>query len=445
MKKSEMNYGIPIIPNIKQKQELYHFPYYIEDEWLINCKTAKNIPLKFLFNLRHLQQLNVLCNTGYFTFILPTFYFQLPFNFLNQLEYLDPLLNLNIRSANIYFQITLSRYNGKEDSCNPNQILQNVDEPYRITYNLLIKHKKRMYFRKYNSNLNSNIYLLYTINKEVLICNSDEKLIKKLIFDLPFIKHRFFCENNCIIYTKDINSALFRSNYLPNPKLLQQLPHNTHFFTQGLYIDNDFIIESTGQYGLSSIRKIDKKTGAILQSNFTDRYFFAEGISKYQNYYYQFTWLEHTLLIYDTNTLKLVDQKQLNDLQDVTQIWGATNDENNIIFSTGSNKLYYFNPSENKICKILNIHYKNRIVSRINDICYIEDNIYANIWPEYYIIKIDVFSGEVVDVFDLRFLTNLSGPKAKEMNGIAYDESQQTLIITGKYWSRYFFIKPDSN
>lgn len=222
-------------------------------------------------------------------------------------------------------------------------------------------------------------------------------------------------------------------------KIITAYPHDTNSFTQGLIYKDNFLYESTGGYGKSSLRRIDLSSGQLSGFHRLPPQLFGEGIDCYENKIIQLTWKSKIGFIYDKNTFK-----SLGTFEYATQGWGVTNDGEKVIMSDGSSTLYFLEP--NLFTEIGRIHVYDTSgpVSNLNELEYVHGEIYANIWKTDKIARIDPDTGRITGWIDLTGLlgkTNPKKPKAGVLNGIAYDLENNRLFVTGKLWPRLFEIK----
>ncbi|AIG29861.1 glutamine cyclotransferase [Flavobacterium psychrophilum] len=224
-------------------------------------------------------------------------------------------------------------------------------------------------------------------------------------------------------------------------KLLNTYPHNIDSFTEGLEFYGDYLYESTGQKGSSYFVKTDHKTGKTLQKTILDSKYFGEGITFINGKMYQLTWQEATGFIYDANTLKLEKTFQFDKN---IEGWGMTNDKKYIYQSDGTEKIWKMNPENQKMISFINVYTNTSKIKKINELEWIDQKIYANIWEKDAIIIINPLTGAVealVDLSGLRKLAKVSD--ADTLNGIAYNPRTKTIFVTGKNWDKMFEIKID--
>jgi glutamine cyclotransferase len=220
-------------------------------------------------------------------------------------------------------------------------------------------------------------------------------------------------------------------------KIVKTYPHDKNAFTQGFEFYNGYLYEGTGLYGRSSLRKIDLQTGRILKTINLDDKYFGEGITILNNKIYQLSWQNNTLFVYNLE-FDLIKKVNYSG-----EGWGLTNDGKNLIMSNGSEYIYYRDPKTFKITKKTEIVFANEPLKNINELEYINGFIYANIWGEDIIVQISPKSSEVIAYLDLKNILDKSkyDYKINVLNGIAYLEDRDHLLITGKLWPKIFEIK----
>jgi glutamine cyclotransferase len=220
--------------------------------------------------------------------------------------------------------------------------------------------------------------------------------------------------------------------------IIKKYPHDTAAFTQGLEFYKGNLYEGTGEYGESQLRELDLSTGKVVRKVDLNKKYFGEGITFFKDKIYQLTWENHTVFRYDTN-FKLIDTIPLP-----TEGWGMTHDNQNLIISDGSSKLYFRNPETMAEVRSINVSENGSLVNNLNELQYIHGFIYANIWQTDYIVKIDPSNGNVVGKADFTNLLKHQGEVVYDsndvLNGIAYDSTSNKTYITGKNWPALFEV-----
>jgi len=213
-------------------------------------------------------------------------------------------------------------------------------------------------------------------------------------------------------------------------------PHDTHNFTEGLYFQNGLIYESTGLYGQSQLRMSELNTGKILKQYSLPQNFFGEGMTMLGNQIYQLTWREHAGLIYDPQTL--IPQNQFSF---AGEGWGLTARGNLLIMSNGSDVLSFIDPVHLKLTLTLKVRAGSKTIPYINELEYIDGMIYANVWPTSIILLISPENGKVQGWFSIQSLKPEHACLDCTANGIAYNEQDKVIYVTGKNWPVLYGIK----
>lgn len=220
-------------------------------------------------------------------------------------------------------------------------------------------------------------------------------------------------------------------------KVVNTYPHDAQAFTQGLQWHNGFLYEGTGLEGHSTIRKVELKTGKVLKSKRLAEQYFGEGITIWKDKIYQLTWRSGVCFVYNLETFDKIREHKY-----ATEGWGLTHDGKLLIMSDGSSTLYFRDPETFQEMKRLEVKAQGTPVSQLNELEYIKGEIYANIWQTDMIARIDAKTGKVVGWIDCSgLLSEQERWNAEVLNGIAYDEKNDRLFITGKLWPKLFEIK----
>jgi len=224
-------------------------------------------------------------------------------------------------------------------------------------------------------------------------------------------------------------------------RILEEYPHDTNAYTQGLEFKNDTLYESTGQYKNSSLRKTNYKTGEIYTKISLDDAYFGEGLTILNEKIYQLTWREKTGFIYDLNTLRKTGSFVYGRS---SEGWGLCQDGESIYKSDGTQRIWRLNANTLNEEGFIEIYTNSSKIKSVNELEWVNGKIYANIYLRDAIAIVDPKNGAVEGVIDLTSLKNkvsVSNPKDEVLNGIAYNGEENTLYVTGKNWNKLFKIK----
>jgi glutamine cyclotransferase len=222
-------------------------------------------------------------------------------------------------------------------------------------------------------------------------------------------------------------------------EVVKSYPHDTSAFTQGLVYENGHLLESTGLNGQSSLREVDLATGAVLKKVDVPGQYFAEGLTEFNNKLYQLTWQSNKGFVYDRATF----QKQ-SEFSYTGEGWGLADNETSLILSDGTNKIRFLDPATFAVKRTINVTAgDNNPITELNELEYIDGEIYANVWQTDTIARIDPTTGRVVSWIDLSGLLPASERTSQTdvLNGIAYDPDGKRLFVTGKLWPKIYEIK----
>jgi glutamine cyclotransferase len=223
-----------------------------------------------------------------------------------------------------------------------------------------------------------------------------------------------------------------------NYTIVNTYPHDINAYTQGFEFYNGVLLEGTGQYKESSLRKTDHTTGKVTQQIKLEDNYFGEGITVLNGKIYQLTWKEKTGFVYDVNTLKLEKKFTFE-----TDGWGLTNDGTNLYMSDGSEKIYIVDPATFKVVDSISVYTAGSKIDSINEMEWINGKIWANIYQKDVIAVIDPKTGAVENVINCAELKSkvTQHPEIDYFNGIAYNPSTKTYFVTGKNWDKTFELK----
>ncbi|XAR71694.1 Glutaminyl-peptide cyclotransferase [Bertholletia excelsa] len=231
------------------------------------------------------------------------------------------------------------------------------------------------------------------------------------------------------------------SDRIYSVQVVREFPHDPSAFTQGLlYAGNDTLFESTGLYGQSSVRKVALQTGKVQALHKMDKSYFGEGLTLLDDRFFQVTWLDNNGFIYDRNNLSKFE-KFTNQMQDG---WGLATDGKVIFGSDGTSTLYQIDPQTFKVVQKHTVKYKGRELYNINELEYVNGEIWANVWQTDCIARISK-DGTVLGWILLPNLREgliaAGNIHIDVLNGIAWDRDGNRLFVTGKLWPKLYEIK----
>lgn len=220
-------------------------------------------------------------------------------------------------------------------------------------------------------------------------------------------------------------------------EVVQRYPHDPQAFTQGLLWRDGGLYESTGLVGASSIRKVELTTGKVLQRAATDPFQFGEGIVDWGDRLIQLTWEGRKGAIYDLGTF----EKQ-GEFAYPGEGWGLTRDATRIIMSDGTPVLRFLDPETLKQTGQVSVAAAGVPIRNLNELEWVEGEVWANVWQTNFIARIDPASGEVLGWIDLNGLLDPAQATAADvLNGIAYNPASKRVFVTGKLWPTLFEIR----
>ena len=274
----------------------------------------------------------------------------------------------------------------------------------------------------------------------------------------------FACSSSASNSKPNVNAANAKTPPAALPvygyQIVKSFPHDPKAFTQGLVFKDGFLLESTGQEGQSTLRKVEIETGKVLKKWDLPREDFGEGITLLGNKVYMLTWRGGLGRVFDANDFTLIKEFSYQG-----EGWGITNDGTNLILSQGTHVLKFVDPNTFAIIKTLPILREDgRPLMKLNELEWVKGEIWANIWhsedPDTlgkpnYIARIDPATGKIVGWIDLAGISpddqlkpgegdtsNGTEPKSEHtLNGIAYDAVADRIFVTGKLWKKLYEIK----
>jgi glutamine cyclotransferase len=236
-------------------------------------------------------------------------------------------------------------------------------------------------------------------------------------------------------------------------RVLQTYPHDPQAFTQGLVYHQGELLEGTGIRGASTLRRVALETGEVLQRVDLAPGYFGEGITLFEDRIIQLTWTARIALVYDAVTFD-----RIGDFTYPTQGWGLTHDGTRLIMSDGSSTIYFRDPETFEELGRISVTDLGTPVERLNELEFIDGEIYANVWLTDRIARISPETGQVLAWIDLTGLlrghrrdarplferqdrVRVGAERQDVLNGIAHDAGAGRLFVTGKLWPSLFEIE----
>lgn len=220
-------------------------------------------------------------------------------------------------------------------------------------------------------------------------------------------------------------------------KVVAVYPHDANAFTQGLEIHDGKLYEGTGKYGESTLRLVDLETGRVEKARRLNPIYFGEGIAILGDKVYQLTWQNGVALVYDLATFNAEQT-----LRYTGEGWGLTDDGTQLIMSDGTATIRFVDPQTFATVREITVREGERAIDRLNELEYVDGEIWSNVWYEDRIARISPKDGAILSWIDLSGLYP-KGARDSEavLNGIAYDSAAKRLFVTGKNWPQIYEIE----
>ncbi|MFM1896653.1 MAG: hypothetical protein RLZZ385_1727 [Pseudomonadota bacterium] len=221
-------------------------------------------------------------------------------------------------------------------------------------------------------------------------------------------------------------------------KVINTYPHDPQAFTQGLVFEDGYLYEGTGRNGQSRLSKIRLEDGAVeMTTRLSDRYF-GEGIEIVGDKIFQLTWQSHMVFVYNKE-----DFSPAGNHFNPGEGWGLAWNGEQLILSDGTSTLHFLDPDTFAPTGRIRVTLEGEPVDRLNELEYINGEIWANVWQTDYIVRIDPSSGQVNSIVNLQGLTAITSRPGNDavLNGIAYDDDTGRLFVTGKLWPSLYEIE----
>ena len=219
-----------------------------------------------------------------------------------------------------------------------------------------------------------------------------------------------------------------------------EFAHDTSAFTQGLLYYDDALFESTGKYGQSRLRRVAPASHTVTREIQLPEDYFGEGLARVDDQLFWLTWHAGRAFVFDIHSFEQVGTRRYEG-----EGWGLTYDGRHLIMSDGSATLRVLDPGDFSVVRRIDVHDGGQAIDKLNELEYIDGEIWANIWYSDRIARIDPDTGAIVawlDASTLRTALGDAASGANVLNGIAWDPDQGRIYLTGKYWPKTFTVAP---
>ena len=219
--------------------------------------------------------------------------------------------------------------------------------------------------------------------------------------------------------------------------VLRELAHERDAYIQGLVWWNDQLFESTGRYGASTLRRLDPQTGRVEQRIDVPEQYFGEGLALVERRLIMLTWTAERAFTYDRDSFELGETFRYSG-----EGWGLCYDGDRLVMSDGSDLLTFRDPDTFEQIGEQRVRLRGQPLHRLNELECVDGVVYANVWEEDFLVRIDPETGRVTDYIDATgLLQGADRTGAEVLNGIAYDPTAETFYITGKWWPKMFEVR----
>ena len=248
-------------------------------------------------------------------------------------------------------------------------------------------------------------------------------------------------EGNTVEISRKIKVLAATAPEIYTYEIINEFPHDIKAYTQGLEFYNDTLYESTGKHGSSSLRKIDYRTGEVLEKLDLENNFFGEGITIFDNKIFQLTWKSKMGFVYDLNSFKKTGSFQYGQSKEG---WGLCNNGEFLFKSDGTEKIWKLDPETLQEKDYIQTVTNKSIFNMANELEYVDGKLYANVWQKESMMIINAKSGAIEGVVNFGGLKNKTKkPNDTDavLNGVAFHPERKTFFVTGKYWDKLFEVR----
>lgn len=235
--------------------------------------------------------------------------------------------------------------------------------------------------------------------------------------------------------SSDAQPLVDQTDIGPGYVVVGEFPHDPEAYTQGFDFQGRRLFEGTGLYGRSSLRRVDYESGDVLRRVDLAERFFGEGIVVLGRRVYQITWQSQRAFVYDKKTFRRIRRFTYEG-----EGWGLTHDGTRLIMSNGTSTITFRDPATFEVLDQIEVTDGGEAVPSLNELEWVEGEIFANVYPTNDVVRIDPATGEVTGHLDMTPLKERQ-QNGEVANGIAYMEVEDRLFVTGKLWDAVYEIE----
>jgi glutamine cyclotransferase len=206
-----------------------------------------------------------------------------------------------------------------------------------------------------------------------------------------------------------------------------------------LLYENGVLYEGTGQNGQSTLRKVKLENGKPFKVLNLPPDVFGEGVASVGKYLYQLTYKNNIAYQYDKETFELVNRFTYP----MKEGWGLTYDGKYLLMTDGTEIIYFLDPEYFTEVKRIEVYDDKGPVKNINELEYINNEIWANVYTTDTILRIEPSTGKITGKIIMTDLLSQEDyhKNIDYLNGIAYDKENDRILVTGKNWPKLFEVK----
>ena len=212
-------------------------------------------------------------------------------------------------------------------------------------------------------------------------------------------------------------------------------PHDRGAYTEGLLFKDGRLYESTGIEARSEIREVSIRDGRVLRRAAVPGGNFGEGLVDWGSEFLSVTWQTGVGYRWDAATFRLKSTFRYPG-----EGWGMTRAGRDVVMSDGTAQLRFLDPATFRERRRISVSFNGKPITQINELEWIDGEIWANVWTTDLIARIDPVTGEVrswVDISSAAAREPSRDPNAVA-NGIAWDARRRVLYVTGKNWGSVY-------